>query len=88
MGLYAILHVANKLTIRSTLIADFCTFPAYVRMMLRIHQYEMCSRPANFGTRHHQAEMVGRDMFASDLEAVGHCVAEASFIAGKAIVDA
>ena len=68
--------------------ADFGAFAARMPVMRRVDQHEMRRRPAHFGARHHQAEMLGLDVPAAGLEAMVHRRAEACLVAAHAERDA
>src|SRR4051794_7629816 len=84
----ALLHAADPLAILGAFAADFCAFAACMPVMRRIDQHEMRRRPAHFGARHHQAEMLGLDVLAAGLEAMVHRGAEAGLVAAHAERDA
>ncbi len=87
-GLNAILHSADALAVLGTFGADLGAFLADVLMVGRVQQHEMRRGPADFGAGHHQAEMRGFGVLASDLQAMGHRHAEARLLAAQAVVDA
>src|SRR3982751_5852667 len=77
----ALVHATDPLAILGA-------FAACVPVMRRVDQHEMRRRPAHFGARHHQAEMLGLDVLAAGLEAMVHRGAEAGLVAAHAERDA
>src|SRR5690606_1983491 len=87
-GLDALLHALESRTVLRAFAADLGAFAAGMLVMRRADQHEMRRRSADLGARHHQPEMLRRDMFAAFLEAMPHGRAQADRIAVKAIIDA
>jgi hypothetical protein len=87
-GFDALLHVAHALTIIGAAQADLGTVGTGTLVVRRFEQHEMGGCPAYFGTGHHQAEMLGLDMFAAHLETMRHGRSQTGLITAQAVVDA
>ncbi|MBY0611217.1 MAG: hypothetical protein K2P80_03440 [Beijerinckiaceae bacterium] len=82
------LHAADLLAVLGAFQADLGAFPANMPVMLRFHEHEMRRSPTDFGTRHHEPEMIGRDMLAARFETMAHRGAKASLVAFQTFIDA
>src|SRR5665213_2429657 len=76
----AFLHVAQAITGGRALVAYLSALSADMLVMLGPEQHEMRRRSADFRARHHQAEVRGLDMLATDFQAVVHGRTEACLI--------
>jgi hypothetical protein len=82
------LHVANSLTILSTLGADFGALTADVPMVFGTDEHEMSRGSANLCAGHRKPEMKRLGVLATHLQAVVHRSRQAFPIARQAVVDA
>jgi hypothetical protein len=84
----AFVHIPYPLAVRGALSANLGAFAAGMLVVRRIDQHEMCRGPANFGTRHHQAEMRRFGMLATSFEAMVHGGRQTGPVAGETGLDA
>jgi hypothetical protein len=84
----AVVHVADFATALGALAADFRADAALQVMLRRVVEHQRGGGPAHFRATEHQAEVLGLDVFASQLQAMHGSGLLAGAIAVKAQADA
>ena len=78
----------SLLAVACALLANLGALAAGMLVMRSADQHEMRRRPADFGTRHHEPEVLRLDVLAALLQAVRHRHSEADLVAAHALIDA